>query len=130
MEISNELNLVAKNQSRKINYNLIFKQDTKSPYYLGEEKVLSLLRIAENTLSGFGENGIIRSAKFTMPQLRLGKDTGRVIDGFVIEHNDIRILSIVFGELAKVITVEQTVSFPIEIHPEGLTDTYAKFLEN
>lgn len=53
----------------------------------------------------------------------------RTQEGFIIECDDVRLLSIVFGELAKMISIDATAKFPVEIHPEGLTDTYAKFLD-
>lgn len=110
-----------------MNFELIFAQDTKSLYYVGDDKVFSLWSVAENTLRNMDKS--FRSAKFEIPQVRLGKPTGRVTEGFIVECEDITALSVVFGELAKMISIAPTAKFPVEIRPEGLADTYTKFLD-
>ncbi len=107
-------------------FHLVFAQNTKSPYYVGDDRLFSLWKASENILRNMDKN--FRSAKFEIPQFRLDKPTGKSIEGFVIECSDIVALSVAFGEIAKMISIDATVKFPVEIHPEGLTDTYSRFL--
>lgn len=104
-----------------MNFHLILTQNTKSPYYLGFDKLASLWKVSENTLRNIDKS--FRSGWVNIDDARRG-----TTEGFIIECDDVRLLSVVFGEIAKMISIDPTAKFPVEIHPEGLTGTYAKFL--